>query len=152
MSLLNKEKPLIDPEGQDRIVALIKKAEEQTTGEIRVFVEKHCKYVDALDMARELFTKLGMANTERRNAVLVYLAMADRQFAIFGDEEIYNKAGGPLFWENAASELKNYLRAGQVVDGLCVCVNELAKALAQHFPYDPTITKNELPDDIVFGK
>jgi len=32
------------------------------------------------------------------------------------------------------------------------CINELGRALAEHFPYDPAIHRNELPDEIVFGK
>ena len=147
-----KKKELLDRDDQERIVAAIRSAEAITTGELRVFVESGCEYMDAMDKAKELFLKLGMANTERRNAVLVYLAINDHQFAIFGDEEIYKQAGGPVFWELAAAELKSYLKQGKIAEGLVVCVNELSNAMAKHFPYDPTITKNELPDEIVFGK
>lgn len=147
-----KKKQLLDDDDQDRIVAAIRAAEAGTTGELRVFMESRCEYVDAMDRAKEVFVKLGMSNTERRNAVLVYMALEDHQYAIMGDKEIYEQAGGHLFWENAAAELKNYLKQGKIADGLTVCVNELGKALAQHFPYDPAIHRNELPDEIVFGK
>jgi len=147
-----KQRQLLDDDDQERIVSAIRTAEAGTTGELRVYMESKCGYVDAMDRARELFVSMGMAQTERRNAVLVYLALDDHQFAIMGDEEIYRQAGGPLFWENAAAELKNYLKQGRVAEGLAVCVNELGRALAQHFPYDPSVHKNELPDEIVFGK
>lgn len=147
----NKE-PLLSSAEQEEVVACIREAEKNTTGELRVYLESKCSYVDAMDRAWELFASMGMMETERRNAVLVYMALEDKQFAIVGDKEIYEKAGGPAFWERAAGELKNYLRAGQINQGLCVCVNELASAMAQHFPYDPAITRNELPDEIVFGK
>ena len=133
-------------------MAAIRSAESGTTGELRVFIESRCSYVDAMDKARELFVKLGMANTERRNAVLVYMALDDHQFAIFGDEEIYNKAGGPAFWEGAAVELRVHLKNGEIADGLVACIEKLGKALATYFPYDPEIHRNELPDEIVFGK
>lgn len=149
---LFRKKQLLDPDDQERIVAAIKVAESNTTGELRVYVEARCAYVDAMDRAREVFASLGMEATERRNAVLVYLALDDHQFAILGDKEIYIQAGGPSFWEAAGTELRNYLRDGRVAEGLAVCVEVLGKALAEHFPYDPTITKNELPDEIVFGK
>lgn len=152
MFSLFKKKGLLDKDDQERIVAAIRSAESGTTGELRVFIESRCAYMDAMDKAKELFLKLGMAKTERRNAVIVYMALDDHQFAIFGDEEIYNRAGGPLFWENAATHLKQHLKEGHIADGLVVCINELGKAMAQHFPYDPAITKNELPDEIVFGK
>lgn len=147
-----KKKPLLDAASEERVVAAIREAEKNTTGELRVFIESRCAYVDAMDRAWEIFAKLGMHQTERRNAVLVYLALDDHQFAIVGDKEIYEQAGGQAFWENAAAHLKNYLRNGETGKGLEVCVQELGAALAQHFPYDPNILKNELPDDIVFGK
>src|ERR1043165_4614100 len=123
-SFLKKE-PLIDGEGQQRITAAIAAAEARTTREIRVYVETRCAYMDAMDRAVELFAGLGMDKTERRNAVIVYLAIKDQQFAIFGDQEIFIKAGGPVFWEKAAAEMKTYLKAGQYAEGLAVCVNEL---------------------------
>ncbi len=146
------KKNLIDKDDQERIVAAIRTAENGTTGEVRVFVESRCSFMDAMDRAQEIFTSLGMEQTERRNAVLVYLAVKDHQFAILGDDAIYKQAGGAQFWETAAAELKNYLRNGNFAEGLEVCVEVLGKALAQHFPFDPAITKNELPDEIVFGK
>ncbi|MCD6062807.1 MAG: hypothetical protein K0R82_718 [Flavipsychrobacter sp.] len=152
MGLFRKNKPLLSAEDQEKVVACIQAAEGGTTGELRVFLESRCAYVDAMDRAIELFAGLHMHETERRNAVLVYMAIDDHQFAIMGDKEIYEQAGGPLFWKTAAEEFKNYLKEGRLAEGLCVCINELGKALAQHFPYDPSIPHNELPDEIVFGK
>ena len=105
-----------------------------------------------MDRVVEVFEKLGMTATEKRNAVLVYLATEDRKYAIAGDKEIYEKAGGPAFWQAAAEKLKSHLQAGEVATGLANCVKELGNAMAIHFPYDPAITRNELPDEIVFGK
>lgn len=150
--LFDKQKPLLSAEVQEHIVQAIRAAEAQTTGELRVFVEPHCAYVEALERAREVFKELAMEKTERRNAVLIYVAIRDRQFAIFGDEAIYSKAGGPQFWEGAATILQQQLRAGHLAAGLRACIEALGAALAQHFPYDPSIRKNELPDEIVFGK
>lgn len=152
MKFFWNKKPLLTPEQQEQVVACIREAENSTTGELRVYLESRCSYVDAMDRAWEIFAQLGMMETVSRNAVLVYLALDDHQFAIVGDEQIYIKAGGPVFWQAAAAKLKAYLKAGQVTEGLCVCVNELEHAMATHFPYDPSITKNELPDEIVFGK
>jgi uncharacterized membrane protein len=150
--LFTKRKSLLPDAVQTRMVEAIRAAESTTTGEIRVFIEPRCAYMDAMDRARELFAQLGMEATERRNAVLLYLATKDHQFAIFGDVEIYTRAGGPAFWQEAAANLQRDLRAGAMEDGLCHCIETLGRALAQHFPYDPTVTRNELPDEIVFGK
>lgn len=150
--LFSKSRPLLSVAIQEMVADAIRKAEARTTGEIRVFVEQHCAYVDPLDRAREVFRELAMEKTERRNAILVYIALKDHQFAIFGDEQIYVKAGGPVFWAAAASQLRKYLREGQTGEGLAACIEALGSALATHFPYDPAVPKNELPDEIVFGK
>lgn len=152
MFSLFRKKPLLDKDSQLKVVACIKEAESKTSGEIRVFMEPNCSYVDPMDRAREIFASLGMEKTTARNAVLVYLAFEDRQFTLFGDTAIYEKAGGPAFWKKAAEKLAGHLVKQEVTEGLCNCVNELGSALAANFPYDPSIKKNELPDEIVFGK
>ncbi|MCB9064880.1 MAG: TPM domain-containing protein [Chitinophagales bacterium] len=152
MGLFGKRKPPLSNEELDKVVERIQHAESRTTGELRVFVEAKCNYVNAMDRAKEVFAELGMVETERRNAVLIYMAYDDHQFAIIGDKEIYEQAGGPEFWKVAAQHLQEHLRNGEMTKGLCVCVDELGNALAQHFPYDPAVNKNELPDEIVFGK
>ena len=68
----------------------IGEAEMNTSGEIRVHIEKRCKE-DVLDRASHVFSLLEMQKTELRNGVLFYLATEDKQFAILGDVGI-NKA------------------------------------------------------------
>lgn len=152
MGLFDKTKLPLNKEEQERVVAAIQQAESNTTGELRVYMEAHCSYVDAMDRAKEVFAELGMTQTVRRNAVLVYMAYDDHQFAILGDKEIYEQAGGAEFWKHAAQIFQDHLRKGEMALGFVECINELGTALAKHFPYDPEVTKNELPDEIVFGK
>jgi len=152
MSLFGKNKQPLNKEEQEKVVAAIQEAEKNTTGELRVFMESRCAYVDAMERAKEVFAELGMTETERRNAVLVYMAYDDHQFAILGDKEIYEQAGGAEFWKHAAHIFREHLRNGEMAQGFVACINELGAALAKHFPFDPAITKNELPDEIVFGK
>jgi uncharacterized membrane protein len=151
MSFFSK-KPLLDAATQQQVVERIKAAELKTTAEVRVFVEAHCAYVDPLDRAKEIFVQLAMDKTERRNAVIIYIAIEDKQFALFGDTAIYELAGGPAFWETAAQHLVAFLKLGKIGEGIGACIDELSNAMAHHFPYDPNVTKNELPDEIVFGK
>ena len=143
---------MLDKDAKHRIVASIKEAESKTSGEIRVFMEHHCEYVDPLDRAQELFAQLGMENTMARNAIIIYIAISDRQFALYGDKVIFEKVGGAAFFKAAAAQLTGHLRRNHVAEGICNCIHELGTALAAHFPYDPAIKKNELPDEIVFGK
>ena len=152
MFSLFPKKELLHKDAQHKIVESIKEAESKTTGEIRVFMEPNCRYMDALHRAQELFANLGMEKTQARNAIIIYVALKDRQFALFGDIAIYHKAGGAEFWKGAAAKLTGHLKMNEVAEGLCNCIHELGSALATHFPYDPAIKKNELPDEIVFGK
>ena len=152
MFSLFRKKDLLHKDVQQRIVEAIKEAESKTSGEIRVFMEPQCKYMDAMQRATEIFANLGMEKTHARNAIIIYVALQDRQFALFGDTVIYEKAGGAEFWKGAAAKLTGHLRKNEVAEGLCNCIHELGTELAKHFPYDPAIKKNELPDEIVFGK
>lgn len=141
---------LPEPE-QQRIVAAIAQAEKTTTGEIRVYVESTCAYVDAMERAKEVFTRLEMDKTEKRNAALVYVAIKDKQFALFGDEAIYKLAGGPAFWNEAGRQMVAHFKESHYGTGIAVAVTAIGVAMAVHFPYDPAVPHNELPDDIVFG-
>jgi uncharacterized membrane protein len=149
---LFRKKAMLDEHIRKRIEAGIHEAESKTSGEIRVYMESHCPHPDALQRVKEIFTQLEMEKTTARNAVLIYVALTDRKFAIFGDTAIYEKAGGAQFWEKAAEKLTGHLKKNEIADGLYNCIHELGAALAEHFPYTPSTKKNELPDDIVFGK
>ena len=128
----------------------IRKAEQRTSGEVRLFVESKCSYVDALERAKEIFLQLKMERTEQRNATLIYLAMDDHQVAVLGDEGIHQKVGAD-YWKKEVEKMVGQFRAEHLVDGICMAIADLGEALHYHFPYDSATDKNELPDDIVFG-
>ena len=88
-----KRKEFFASEERQLIVEAVQHAEQRTSGEVRVFVESRCRYVDAIDRAAEIFLIMEMQRTEQRNAVLVYVAIKDRQLAVFGDEGIHLKVG-----------------------------------------------------------
>ena len=129
----------------------IRAGEQKTSGEIRVFVEAKNRMVDPLDRAREIFYSLQMDETEKRNAILIYIAMKHREVAIFGDAGIYHSEPKD-FWKVTVATLINEFSHDHKVFGLIHCINVLSKALQETFPYDLTTDKNELPDDIVFGQ
>jgi uncharacterized membrane protein len=138
-------------EEQEQIVAAVKSAEHRTSGEVRVFVESKCAFVHAVDRAKEIFYSLKMDATEKRNATLVYVAMKDRQLAVFGDEGIYAKTEKD-FWNNAVKKMLAHFDKQNYAHGIAETVKEIGDTLAIHFPYDAATDKNELPDEIVFGK
>lgn len=151
-SIFKKKAPkFFTDEQQQLVVHAIQQAEKQTSGEVRVYVESHCEYVDALDRAREVFANMGMTATQQRNAVLVYVAMKDRQLAVFADEGIYTKAGA-AFWNAAVKKMLGNFYKENYAAGIAAMVTAIGETLKEHFPYDGATDKNELPDDIAFGK
>lgn len=153
MSLFSffRKKDLFDPEERLRIVDAVRNAERLTSGEIRVFVESRCSYMDAIDRAKEIFADLKMTETVDRNAVLVYAALKDRQLAIFGDEGIHNKLGYE-YWSTEVKKMISNFNKENYAEGIIEVVTDIGEALTQLFPYNKDTDKNELPDDIVFGK
>ena len=147
----NKKKEFFNEEDRQLIVDAIQNAEQMTSGEVRVFVESKCSYVDAIDRAAELFFKLQMQETKDRNAVLVYVAMKDRQLAVFGDEGIHQKVGNE-YWNTEVKKMISNFNRDNYAKGISEVVKDIGSALRQHFPYNNATDKNELPDDIVFGK
>lgn len=133
------------------VVSAIQTAEKQTSGEIRVFVESHCRFVHPLDRATEVFHQLKMEQTAGRNAVLLYVAMRDRQLALYGDKGIHEKVGDS-FWNEKAKLILSHFSKENYAKGMAGIIIEIGEALSQHFPYNKDTDKNELPDDIVFGR
>jgi len=148
-----KQKPaeFFSPEEKEKILAAIKTAEQKTSGEVRVFVESRCRFVDAMDRAVEIFYGLKMQQTDLRNAVLVYVALKDKQLALFADEGIYNRAGKD-FWTAEVKLMLSQFNKENYAEGIAQVVVEVGEVLCTHFPYNAATDKNELPDDIVFGK
>jgi uncharacterized membrane protein len=136
---------------KNQIVAAIREAERQTSGEIRLYVESRCRFVDPLDRAAEIFEVLKMKQTSAHNAVLIYLAVKDRQVAVFGDQGIHEKVG-EAFWAQEVKHMLSEFQAAHYSEALTKVVKDIGEALRSHFPYDRQSDINELPDDIVFGR
>ena len=150
-SLFGRKKEFFTAEEKQQIVDAVKNAERMTSGEVRVFVESRCSYVDAIDRAAEIFFQLKMYETDDRNAVLVYVALEDHQLAIYGDEAIYKKLGNE-YWNNEVKKMIRNFNKKNYSEGIKEIVVDIGEALTNHFPYNNDTDKNELPDDIVFGR
>jgi len=136
-------------ENKLQITNAIRVAETNTSGEIRVHIEKHCKG-DVLDQAAYIFEKLAMHKTELRNGVLFYLALEDHKFAILGDAGINQKVEED-FWECTKEVVIEKLKEGLFAEGLAEGIIRAGERLKEHFPYQSDDV-NELSDEISFGK
>ena len=151
MFSLFKKKEFFSAEDKAQIVEAIRMAEKETSGEIRIYVESKNPFVDPIDRAAEVFFKLKMQDTDHRNAVLLYIAMKHHELALFADEGIYQKAGA-TYWDNAVKNMIAQFTKDNISNGIEQCVRQIGETLKEKFPYIPTEDKNELPDEIVFGK
>jgi uncharacterized membrane protein len=136
-------------EQKKKIVEAIKQAEKNTSGEIRVHIEKKCKE-DVLDHAAFMFDELDMQKTELRNGVLIYLAVEDRKLAILGDAGINMKVPKG-FWDETKDVMVNHFKNGDYALGLSEGIIKAGEQLKEHYPYEKD-DANELSDDISFGK
>jgi uncharacterized membrane protein len=137
-------------EEEERMVEAIRFAEKQTSGEVRLFIENKCKYINPVDRAVEVFKELKMYNTKDRNGVIIYIAMKDRQLALYGDEEIHKRLGQE-FWLTEVKKMIDEFHEQHYMEGIIKIITDTGEALKTHFPYERD-DNNELEDGIVFGK
>lgn len=145
-----KRNPIFSDEQTQELVNAIKEAELNTSGEIRVYVERHCKYVKAIDRAIQIFEALQMEQTKLRNGVLFYVAVKDKQIAIYADKGIHELTGAE-YWQQVLDRAVAIIKVGNIVSGLANAIRDVGISLQDHFPYNEETDKNELPDNIVFG-
>lgn len=141
---------IFNQEEQEQVVHTISLAENRTSGEIRLVVERRVHNMDAIDQAKYYFEKLKMHETTQRNGVLIYLATDDHQFAIIGDTGIDNKVPED-FWESTKELMLGYFKKGDFAAGLIEGIQKAGDQLASYFPRRADDV-NELPNDIYFGK
>ena len=135
-------------EKKEQIKAAVKEAELNTSGEIRVHLDNHCRE-DVLDRAAWWFGRLDMHKTEKRNGVLFYLAVRDRKFAILGDAGI-NAVTPEDFWDHIKEKMAGRFSEGDFSGGLEEGILMAGEALKEHFQYQEGDV-NELSDEISFG-
>jgi uncharacterized membrane protein len=149
MGIMHRRKLLkaIDPE---RIKSAIRDAEKRTSGEIRVSVSQFF-WGRVRPVADRAFQRLGMTNTRDRNGILFFIVPSRRRFVVLGDDGIHAKVGQE-FWDGITADLSGEFKKGHFQDGLLKAIADAGEKLAAHFPYDPLVDKNELPDDIDFAR
>ena len=136
-------------EEQGAIIFAIMEAEKNTSGEIRVHVEKKCTG-DPINHAIKVFNQLKMHETQDRNGILFYLALSSHAFALIGDEGIHMKVGQD-FWDTTTDLVLSKLKSGKIVEGLSEGITHCGEQLKKFFPHNGPEDKNELSDEISFN-
>lgn len=141
-------KTFFTEEQKHKIIEAIQTAERNTSGEIRVHIDKTCNE-DVLDRAAWWFKQLKMEKTAQRNGVLIYLAVQSKKFAIIGDAGI-NAIVSKDFWETTKNGMLEHFKKQQFAEGVIYGILEAGEKLKVAFPYKSDDV-NELSDDISFG-
>lgn len=145
---MSKTEDFLSPEEEQAIVQAIVQAEKNTSGEIRVHIEEHSEK-PPLERAQEVFLSLGMQNTKDRNGVLFYVGVADKHFAIIGDQGI-NQLVNEKFWDSTKNIVIENFKKQLYKEGLTEGILEAGKQLKKFFPYQSDDI-NELPNEISKG-
>lgn len=132
----------------DEVIAAIRQAELNTSGEIRVHIEAKCKG-EIVYAARKTFKRLKMQHTKDRNGVLFFIAPERKEFAVIGDEGI-DKMVPENFWEDIRDALQQNFRHAHFKEGIIAGVKRVGEKLKDYFPYQDD-DENELPDEISYG-
>ena len=143
------KKHFFNEEERKKIVQAITDAEAMTSGEIRLHIEAKCKKENVLDRATEVFFQLKMNETKEENGVLVYLAHADKKFAIIGDKGI-NEVVPANFWDGTKEVMSGHFKQGEFLQGILFVIEETGSHLKQYFPLQAG-DKNELTNEISEG-
>jgi uncharacterized membrane protein len=131
-----------------RVISVIREAEKQTSGEIRVHLERRFKG-DGLAHAKEIFERLRMTDTQERNGVLILLSTGTRDFFVLGDKGIDEKVP-QNFWEEITQGMSQCFKEDQFADGLTEAILKIGEKLKTYFPFKRD-DSNELPDGLSYS-
>ena len=145
---MSKTEDFLTKEEEQEIVQAIVIAEKNTSGEIRVHIEETSEK-PPIERAKEVFSSLEMHKTEARNGVLFYVGVANKGFAILGDEGINNVVESD-FWDGTKNIVLENFKNKEFKKGLVEGVLRAGEKLKHYFPYQSDDT-NELSNEISKG-
>lgn len=130
---MSKTEEFLSSKDEEEIIEAIRTAEKNTSGEIRIHLEESSKG-DITNRALEVFYTLKMDNTKLQNGVLIYVAIADKSFAIYGDKGI-NDVVATNFWDSTKDIMQTHFKLGHFKQGLIDGVLKAGEQLEKHFPW-----------------
>ena len=129
---MSKVEDFLTTKEEQEIVKTIRQAEKTTSGEIRVHIET-TSYKNHFDRALEVFHLLKMFETKDRNGVLIYIAVNDKKFIIYGDKGI-NAVVPKKFWESTKNAIEKQFKLRKFKQGIIDGILKAGKELQTHFP------------------
>lgn len=135
---------------EQQIIDAIARAEEKTSGEIRIHIELRCEE-DPLDRASEIFHELGMDQTQYQNGVLIYVATEDHKVAVFAGKGIHRQVEEG-FWNDVLALIIQHFKKDAFEQGIEEAVHKVGEKLTEQFPYHQKGDVNELTDEISYNQ
>ena len=140
------------PQSLEAIERAIDASEREHSGEIRFAIEGELepgaiwRGLTPRQRAMEVFTALGIWDTEANNGVLIYLLLADHDVEIVADRGFNGKVSASE-WAGVCEAMEQELRAGRFEAGAIAGVQAAGQLLARHFPAWPDgRDEDELPN------
>jgi putative membrane protein len=96
--------------------------------------------------AMEQFQARGIARTEDRCGILIFVSLEERYARVIVDDGIAARVPQTQ-WQGAINALTAHMRDGRIADGFIAAVQACGKELAAHFPRSAK-SRDELPDKI----
>jgi uncharacterized membrane protein len=146
---MSKVEDFLKPEEEQAVIEAIRMAEQKTSGEIRVHLEKKTS-IAPYDRALEVFNILKMDETHLKNGVLIYVAVKDKKFVICGDKGI-NDVVAINFWDSTKDIMATHFKAGNFKQGLVDGIMMAGEQLKKYFPHKENDT-NQLSNEISTGE
>lgn len=145
---MSKVEEFLSQEEEQAVVEAIRASEMNTSGEIRVHIEKETD-LDTFDRAKVVFHELKMDETELKNGVLIYVAVDNKAFVICGDQGINDLVPND-FWECTKDLMASHFRTGNFKQGLIEGITNAGVQLKKYFPIQEN-DSNELSNEISKG-
>jgi uncharacterized membrane protein len=114
-----------------QIASAVARAQESTSGQIRVFVSHHASG-NVLSDAQKHFKRLGLGKTHHRNSIFIIVAPESQTFALLGDTAIHEKCGDS-FWQALRDEMIPAFKAENYMDGILHAIQRAGGLLSKTF-------------------
>lgn len=146
----------LSPQQRQALEERIRQSEIRHLGELRVCIEARLpsealwRGETARQRASQLFSMLGVWNTEHNNGVLIYMLLAERRIEVLADRGLMQKLGSDAALKTLVDMLVPDLQNHCMDVALNKAIDQVGALLTTHFPArEGQSNTNELSDAIV---
>ncbi|OOF54293.1 TPM domain-containing protein [Rodentibacter genomosp. 2] len=139
------------PVDKKQIEAAIVRLENESSAELRVYIERKLPKtsvgLSAVERALQVFDELDMHKTSAQNSVLIYIGYKDHLCAIIGDKGIHQFVN-EAYWQQQCDLMIEQFKLKSYTKGIVEAIDRIADTLKTHFPIQLD-DKNELSNEVI---